>query len=106
MTKYLLAAAAAAAVATPAAARDGNWYAGGEAGLITVKDSDVDRRFPAGDWVPWLDVDHNLGFDVDLIAGYDLGFVRLEGELGYKRASHNDYQIDDNAPGPFPGGGD
>ena len=29
---------------------------------------------------------HNSGFDVDAIAGYDFGMVRLEGELGYKHA--------------------
>jgi len=107
MTKtFLSAAAAAALLATPAAARDGNWYVGAEAGIIKITDSDVDRSFPDDDWVPWLDVDHNLGFDVGFIAGYDLGLVRLEGEIAYKRARHNDYEIDANAPGPFPGGGD
>ena len=106
MSKYLLAAAAVAAIAAPASARDGNWYVGAEAGVTTVKDSDVDRRFPAGDWVPWLDVDHNLGFDGDLILGYDFGLIRLEAELGYKRARHDEYEIDSSAPGPFPGGGD
>ena len=30
---------------------------------------------------------HDWGWDVDLIAGYDLGMIRVEGELGYKRAS-------------------
>ncbi len=28
-------------------------------------------------------IDHKYGFDVDLIAGYDFGAVRLEAELGY-----------------------
>ena len=104
--KYWLSAAAIIAIAAPASARDGNWYVGAEAGAINIQDSNVDRRFPGGDWVPWLDVDHDLGYDVDLVLGYDLGIFRLEGELGYKRAKHNEYEIDNNAPGPFPGGGD
>ena len=105
MSRYLLAAAAVAVIAAPASARDGNWYVGIEAGVIGVKDSEFERRFPGGDWVEFLDVDHDLGYDADLIVGYDLGMFRLEGEFAYKRAKHNEYEIDDSAPGPFPGGG-
>ena len=110
MKKFLLAAAATAAIASPAAARDGSFYAGIEGGVLVPRDndrsSDFDRRFPGGEWVDFLGVDHDIGFDVDMIVGYDFGLFRLEGELGYKRASHNEYEIDENAPGPFPGGGD
>jgi OOP family OmpA-OmpF porin len=106
MKKYLLAAAAVTALATPASARDGSAYVGIEGGVMMASDSDVDRRFTGGDWVDFLDINHGLGFDVDLIAGYDFGMFRLEAELGYKRASHDDYEIDGDAPGPFPGGGD
>ena len=107
MKKSLLTAVAATVLASPAAARDGSWYVGGEAGVILVQDAETDRQFAGtGDWIPWLDVDHDLGFDADLILGYDLGMVRLEGELAYKRAHHDKYEIEDDALGPFPGGGD
>jgi hypothetical protein len=85
MKKYLLLAFAAAVVSTPAAARDGSGYVGVEAGVFMPRDSDVDRRgaVTGGIWGDWLStVDHNLGYDVDLIAGYDFGMFRLEGELG------------------------
>ena len=111
MKKFLLAAVAAAALASPAAARDGAPYVGIEGGLMMAKDSDFDRKdfvtfggAVVDDWVDWLDVDHGLGYDVDLIAGYDFGMFRLEGELGYKRAHHKEYVIDSQAPGPFPPG--
>ena len=42
LRKYLLAAAAAAAIATPAVARDGSGYVGVEGGILFPKDSDVD----------------------------------------------------------------
>ena len=29
---------------------------------------------------------YRTGFDVDAIAGYDFGVIRLEGEVGYKHA--------------------
>ena len=109
MKYFLLAAVAATAVASPGMARDGAPYVGIEGGLLIPRDhdpgSDVDRQFPGGDWVDFLGVKHDLGFDVDLIGGYDFGMFRLEGELGYKRAGHKRYVIDPNAPGPFPGGG-
>ena len=35
---------------------------------------------------PVYTTDHKTGFDVDAIAGYDFGAVRVEAELGYKRA--------------------
>jgi opacity protein-like surface antigen len=109
MKRILLATAAAAVFATPALARDGAPYVGVEAGVLIPRDAgpsgDFDRRFPGGEWVDFLNVDHDLGFDADLIGGYDFGMFRLEGELAYKRAKHKRYNIDENAPGPFPGGG-
>ena len=97
MKKYLLAAAAAAAIATPAVARDGSGYFGVEAGVSFPKDADIDfggtyssegfeYNFDGS-----LTTDHKKGIDADLIAGYDFGVVRLEGELGWKRAKHKDH---------------
>ena len=108
MRKFLFAAVAAAAIATPAMARDGTGYVGVEGGLLLPRDSDpasdVDRRgaVTGGVWSDFFDIDHSMGFDVDLIAGYDFGMFRLEGELAYKRAKHKDYQIDANAGGLLP----
>ena len=42
MRKYLFAAAAVAAVASPAAARDGSGYFGVEGGILFPKDQDAD----------------------------------------------------------------
>ncbi|MBA3243324.1 MAG: porin family protein [Acidobacteria bacterium] len=114
MRKYLLSAAAVAAVATamPASARDGSGYVGVEAGLLFPKDTkvraigtgtvtytyydeyyeeDVEATAPiAGDFS--FRTTHRRGIDVDLIAGYDFGAFRLEAELGYKRAKHDEFE--------------
>ena len=94
MRKYLLAAVAATALATPAVARDQSWYAGIEGGLLIVEDTDFDYRAYPTTLVPnpvrinnAFTIDHNNGIDADVIAGYDFGAFRAEGELGYKRAS-------------------
>ena len=91
MKRYLLAATALAAVAiaTPASARDRSAYFGLEAGALFVSDTDVDfNAAPADD----LDIDHKMGIDGDIIAGYDFGMFRAEAELGYKRSEHKDYE--------------
>jgi len=107
MKRYLLAAAAVAAIASPAAARDGSGYAGIEACIFIPQKSDVDRIGPPvtnGIWADWLDVKHDLGYDADVVAGYDFGMFRLEGEVARKHAGHSTYEIDPKAPGPFPAG--
>ena len=77
-------------LATPAAARDGSMYVGFDAGLLMPDDVDFE-----------LDEDFNFttelknGFDLDVIGGYDFGFVRVEGELAWKRALHNEYDVFD-----------
>ena len=96
MRKYLLTAAAAAAfIATPAFA-DGP-YVGIEGGVLFPEKQDVFGTVLFTNAVP-ADIartsvarlEYNTGFDVDVIGGYDLGMFRLEGELGYKRASIKD----------------
>ena len=90
MKAYLLAAVGAAAlVASPAAARDHSAYFGIEAGPMWAKDSHVVTDF--GDGTDSFDVDHKIGVDGDLIAGYDFGFVRAEVEGAYKWAKHDEY---------------
>ena len=92
MKTYLLAAAAAAALAaTPAVARDHSAYFGIEAGPMAARDShvNVDNPLIVGD--ADFDIDHKLGVDGDLIAGYDFGMFRAEVEGAYKWAKHDEY---------------
>jgi opacity protein-like surface antigen len=81
----ILAALASTALATPAVARDHSVYVGLEGGVMWVEDT----PFKITDNVtnPSFTLDHKTGWDVDGIAGYDFGPVRIEAELGYKRAS-------------------
>jgi opacity protein-like surface antigen len=95
MTRYLLAATALAtgltAFAAPATARDRSAYFGIEVGALNVTDTDID----SGDLdiIDDIDIDHKIGVDGDLIAGYDFGMFRAEAELGYKRSHHKDYAL-------------
>ena len=101
MRNYLLAAVAAAALTTPAMARDKSVYVGVDAGVMLVEDTNLDYNRDFDDPnIADLDVrdalviDHNLGFDADIVAGYDFGLVRGELELAYKRASVDEVQIE------------
>ena len=86
MRKYLMAAVAAAAFATPALARDHSPYVGIEGGAMILEDPTYDA-FGATRNIPgFLKIDNKVGYDVDAIAGYDFGMLRAEFELGYKRA--------------------
>ena len=99
MRKYLLAAAAVAAIASPAAARDGSGYVGVEAGALWPQDTllDVSPDFVVITGTDTYDnaaqVDYKTGWDADIIGGYDFGMFRVEGELGYKRASVDDIDL-------------
>lgn len=70
------------ALAAPALARDGAFYVGIEGGAMIVEDIDLD----VGAFNNNTTLDHDYGFDVDFIAGYDFGAFRLEAEGGYKQA--------------------
>ncbi|MGI8705877.1 MAG: outer membrane beta-barrel protein, partial [Sphingomicrobium sp.] len=101
MKKYLLAAAAVAAIATPAAAQDSGPYVGIEGGVMFPRDTNIDADVNFVDpLVPDViysnvfDLDYKTGFDIDAIAGYDFGMFRLEGELGYKRAKIDEIELD------------
>ena len=89
MRNILLAAAAVTALATPALARDGQPYVGIEAGVVLPEDLQFDIEIDDGTDQVTIDdaftVDFKKGLDLDAIAGYDFGVVRVEGELGYKR---------------------
>ena len=95
MRKLVIAfALASTGLAAPAIARDNSFYAGLEGGGMLIEDSSItytDANF--GTIKNAYILDHKPGWDVDLIAGYDLGMVRLEGELGYKRASLDEVEV-------------
>src|ERR1700712_4392247 len=69
-------------LATPAFARDGAWYVGGEFGAMIVEDTDVDL----GTRNNAFTLNHEYGYDGGLFVGYDLGAFRIEGEVAYKKA--------------------
>jgi opacity protein-like surface antigen len=108
MRKYLLAAVAAAALSSPLAAQP---YIGIEGGVLFPKDQDGDTLVdytttqtpisplaPAGPadttYNNAFGLDYKRGSDIDIILGYDFGMFRLEGELGRKRASLNEFEVD------------
>jgi len=95
MRKLAIAMALASTVlATPAIARDNSGYIGLEVGPMIVEDYEVgfSTVTAEGD----IEINHNVGYDVDLIGGYDFGTFRLEGELAYKRASVDELGFSDD----------
>lgn len=89
-----MALASTALVATPALARDNSWYVGVEGGAMIVEDI----KFDIGAVNGAATIDHNYGYDVDGVIGYDLGRFRLEAEVGYKAATIDGYQSSVNTP--------
>jgi len=79
---------ASTALATPALARDNAWYVGVEGGAMIVEDInfDIGAATSAGT------VDHNYGWDVGGVIGYDLGGFRIEADVSYRRATVDGYR--------------
>ena len=102
MRKFFLATAAGlAVVATPAVARDGSGYIGVDGGVLLPQEparQRLGRLHQSGrsghHRPPRRHVKFKTGYDVDLNAGYDFGMFRLEGELGYKRATNKSRNLD------------
>ncbi|MEO7365103.1 MAG: outer membrane beta-barrel protein [Sphingomicrobium sp.] len=100
MYKLLFASVAVLALASPASARDGSGYVGLELGISLDTDAKFDLR--ADDGIDVVDVDNAFkvdfspGRDFDLIGGYDLGLIRAEAELGYKRVSVDAVKFNDD----------
>jgi OmpA-OmpF porin, OOP family len=90
MRKYLLAAVATVAIASPAYAMDDTWYAGFEAGAMLVEDAEFNYEDANVTIAPAFNFEHKTGYDVDVIGGYDAGLFRLEAEVAYKRAGLSD----------------
>jgi opacity protein-like surface antigen len=111
MQRYLLAAVAVAAIASPAAARDGSFYGGIEAGVVFPRDTDanVDVLYttvnvpgvvgtPAGpansSFDDAISLDAKTGYDIGFFGGYDFGMFRVEGEVDWKHANLDDISAD------------
>ncbi|HVI05526.1 MAG TPA: flagellar motor protein MotB, partial [Sphingomicrobium sp.] len=77
---------ASTAIATPAVARDHSFYAGLEGGAMIVEDVHLGYTDPTMNFGEAYRINYGTGLDVDGVAGYDFGPVRLEAELGYKHA--------------------
>jgi outer membrane protein OmpA-like peptidoglycan-associated protein len=77
----------AATLASPALARDGAVYIGGEFGVMRV--ADIDLNIGAVDDAVTLD--HDYGYDGGVFIGYDLGAFRIEAEAAYKSADLDSY---------------
>ncbi len=84
---------ASTALAAPAVARDQSFYVGIEGGGMIVEDTDFDVGYDDLSYDEAINIDHKIGLDLDVIAGYDFGMFRVEGELGYKRASIDEIQL-------------
>src|SRR5438270_13305236 len=108
MRKYYLATTVLLMFAAPAAAKDGSWYAGLDAGVLFPKSpsggdlfagfTSTNATVPPGGILPGgipagpasascnspFDSKTNTGIDVDVVRGYDFGWFRLEGGLGYR----------------------
>ena len=82
------------ALSAPAMARDGQWYAGVEGGVIIVEDTELDVNTAAN--MGQVDGD-DFGYDFDGIVGYDFGGFRAEAEVAYKAVRHDGLVV--GAPG-------
>lgn len=86
MYKVLLASIA-AIVATPASARDGDFYVGLDIGAAISPDSDATFVPAVGAGTSGeVSFGAGLGYEGAAVVGYDLGLIRLEAEASYKSA--------------------
>jgi opacity protein-like surface antigen len=112
MKLFLMAAVAGVMISVPTAARAGSPYVGIEGGVLHGRENDVDEianyttiENPATALAPpgpadtefddVFSINYRIGYDVDVIGGYDFGIFRLELELGHKRANLRSIDPDD-----------
>jgi opacity protein-like surface antigen len=101
----LLSASILVLLASPAAARNGAWYVGGDFGGMLVDDINLDFGAGAPPLVPansQIQLNHDYGYDGALFVGYDLGQFRIESEVAYKRATVDDIDSSIAIPPVFP----
>jgi outer membrane protein OmpA-like peptidoglycan-associated protein len=73
---------ASTALASPALARDDQWYVGVDGGAMIVQDPDLN----IGALKNAASIDTKRGYDVGGVVGYDFGGFRLESEVSYRQA--------------------
>ncbi len=73
---------ASTALASPALARDDQWYVGVDGGAMIVEDFSMLVTPPAKTGV----MDTDIGYDFGGVVGYDFGGFRLESEVSYREA--------------------
>jgi len=104
MRKLAIAVALSSTVlATPALARNGAWYVGGDFGAMIVEDMGFEFGqspvIPGAGGNAQIATNHDYGYDGALFVGYDLGAFRIEAEVSYKRARVDDIETSVRAPG-------
>ncbi len=77
---------ASTALASPALARDDQWYVGVDGGAMIVEDLKLD----VGAVKDGIEIDSRTGYDFGGLVGYDFGGFRLETEVAYKKADPKD----------------
>jgi OmpA-OmpF porin, OOP family len=78
---------ASTALASPALARDDQWYVGVDGGAMIVEDSNLDIGAAPIKAV----IDHDIGYDFGGVVGYDFGGFRLESEVSYRVAESKSF---------------
>lgn len=78
---------ASTALATPAMARDGQWYVGVDGGAMIAEDLDLDIGPAPIEGV----ANTRPGYDFGGLVGYDFGGFRLESEVSYREADLNQF---------------
>lgn len=81
---------ASTALATPALARDKQWYVGFDGGVMIVED--IDFEFDTG--VGSVLADTKTGYDFGATVGYDFGSFRLEAEASVREAEIKNLTVD------------
>jgi OmpA-OmpF porin, OOP family len=77
-------------IASPAAARDDRAYVSAEGGLLITRT--IEWRVSGTKNANQTDL-HTGQFDAGILAGYDFGFLRAEGELSYQRSRMHNYVV-------------
>ncbi|MGB3379292.1 MAG: OmpA family protein [Allopontixanthobacter sediminis] len=88
---------ASTALASPALARDGQWYVEVGGGPMIVEDFDFD----VNDGTDTISVDSDAGYDFGGLVGYDFGAFRLEAEASYRESDSSSVIV---GPGGVPTG--
>jgi opacity protein-like surface antigen len=94
MRIYLFAAVAATTLTAPALAAENGPYVGVEGGAMFTQQHKMDVTLNnTTDFSNGYKVKDKTGYDVDFIAGYKLGLLRLEAEGGYKRSTLKNVRV-------------